>query len=76
MSRLTQVPPLPDFRFHLRGFHPLRRHFPVASANFRPSIYWRSYNPGQRRNAAGLGSCAFARHYLRNHWFIFFSSGY
>lgn len=61
-----------NFILSVRGFHPLRRHFPVASANFRPSIYRRSYNPGQRRNAAGLGSCAFARHYLRNHFCFLF----
>ena len=29
-----------------------------------------------RCHASGLGSCAFARRYLRNHWIIFFSSGY
>ena len=27
-------------------------------------------------DAPGLGSCAFARRYLRNHWFVFSSSGY
>ena len=76
MSRLTQVPSLSHVRFHLRGCHPLRLRFPADSANFRVSICRRSYNPGRCRNTAGLGSCAFARHYWRNHWVIFFSSGY
>ena len=76
MSRLTQVPPLSAFCFRLRGYHPLWLLFPEDLANFMQSIYRRSYNPGRRRNVAGLGSCAFARHYLRNHWFIFSSSGY
>ncbi len=76
MSRLTQVPPLSSFRFRLRGCHPLRPPFPERSANFKMSICRRSYNPGRCLNSAGLGSCAFARHYLRNHWVIFSSSGY
>ena len=76
MSRLTQVPSLSAFAFRLRGSHPLRPSFPEGSAMRPLSIRRRSYNPGPRRNAAGLGSCAFARHYLRNHWFIFSSSGY
>ncbi len=76
MSRLTQVPPLSSRAFRLRGCHPLRPHFPVGSATLAMSIRWRSYNPGRCLDTAGLGSCAFARHYLRNHWVIFFSSGY
>ena len=76
MSRLTQVPSLSGSGFRLRGCHPLRPRFPAASANLLRSILRRSYNPGRCRNTAGLGSCAFARHYWRNHWVIFFSSGY
>ena len=36
------------------------------------SLYRRSYNPGCCRNSSGLGSCAFARHYLRNHFCFLF----
>ena len=32
----------------------------------------RSYNPGCCRNSSGLGYCAFARHYLRNHFCFLF----
>ena len=38
VSRLTQVPSLSVLSFRLRGFHPLRRAFPGASANFLLSI--------------------------------------
>ena len=34
-----------------------------------------SYNP-QGARSSSLGSSLFARHYLGNHWIIFFSSGY
>ena len=30
------------------------------------------YNPRRGRNRPGLGSCAFARHYLRNHCYFLF----
>ena len=36
----------------------------------------RSYNPTRRLDGRGLGSCAFARHYWRNHLIIFLSCGY
>ena len=48
------------------GFHPLRLMFVNPMSG--------SYNPGG--NATGLGSSAFARHYLRNRLFSLFSSGY
>jgi len=48
------------------GFHPLR----LTSINPTSG----SYNP--EGNAFGLGSSAFARHYLRNRLFSLFSSGY
>ena len=54
-------------RFRVRGLHPLRPQFPLCSPSLPMCLRWRSYNPGGRRNDAGLGSCAFARHYLRNH---------
>jgi len=48
------------------GFHPLH----LSSISPMSG----SYNPGG--NASGLGSSAFARHYLRNRLFSFYSSGY
>ena len=36
------------------------------------SLCRRSYNPGRCRNNTGLGFCAFARHYLRNHFCFLF----
>ena len=54
-------------RFRIRDCHPLRSDFPEGSSIFLSKRRWRSYYPGQRRNAAGLGWCAFARHYLHNH---------
>ena len=43
--RGTQVPARPDFRFRVRGSHPLRPRFPPRSATIRPSLLRRSYNP-------------------------------
>ena len=62
--------------FRLRGFHPLWPSFPTHSANLPLSLCRAVLQPRSCRNMAGLGSCAFARHYLRNHWFVFSSSGY
>ena len=59
-------------RFRVRGLHPLRPQFPLCSPSLPMCLRWRSYNPGGRRNGAGLGSCAFARHYLRNHFCFLF----
>ena len=54
--------------FRVRDYHPLWCQFPQASATLMVSARRRSYNPGRRRiDGPGLGSCAFARHYLRNH---------
>ena len=58
--------------FRLRDFHPLWCAFPDTSANLFISLCWRSYNPGRCRNNTGLGSYAFARHYLRNHFCFLF----
>ena len=59
--------------FRVRGCHPLRRQFPQASATLPGSARRRSYNPGScRKDSPGLGSCAFARHYLRNHCYFLF----
>ena len=43
--RGTQVPARPDFRFRVRGSHPLRPRFPPRSATINPSLHRRSYNP-------------------------------
>ena len=43
--RGTQVPARPDFRFRVRGSHPLRPRFPPRSATVCPSLLRRSYNP-------------------------------
>ena len=71
MSRTTQVPSRVAVHFRVRGFHPLRPHFPVCSARFCFPLLT-VLQPRLRRNAGGLGSCAFARHYLRNHCYFLF----
>ena len=48
------------------GFHLLWRRFPAASTS-ESSCRIVFLLPRRRRNASGLGSSAFARHYLRNH---------
>ena len=53
-----------DFSFHIRGFHPLCRSIPRASANFC-RILCESYNPAPE-TWDGLGCSAFARRYLRS----------
>ena len=60
---------LAHFRFHLRGFHPLRPTFPDPSVSFHDARY--SPNPNHI-SIVGLASSAFARHYSRNlGWFLF-----
>ena len=59
--------------FRLRGFHPLRLAFP------KPFRYPRAMTSAVRtpgRTRPGLGSFPFARHYLGNRCFTFFSSRY
>ena len=58
--------------FRVRGYHPLWRQFPQASATLAGPARRRSYNPGRGLDRPGLGSCAFARHYLRNHCYFLF----
>ena len=58
--------------FRVRGCHPLWRQFPQASATLSGPARRRSYNPGRGLDRPGLGSCAFARHYLRNHSYFLF----
>ena len=62
----------PHAGFRLRAFHLLRGIFPDSSPNLVRHLYWWSYNPDRCRNTVGLGSCAFARHYLRNHFCFLF----
>ena len=86
--------------FRLRGCHPLRQAVPGLSARgllcnflaYPAALLVYSHYPGcataaSYSHAPGLGSSAFARRYLRNHWpttdlaavgalFVFFSSGY
>ena len=70
--RGTQVPPRRRVRFRVRGCHPLRPGFPSCSATFPACLCRRSYNPARCRDTRGLGSCAFARHYWRNHCYFLF----
>lgn len=46
----------------IRGYHPLRRNFPVASSHHN-SCNHAVLQPHQDRNPDGLGSSPFARHY-------------
>ena len=53
--------------FRLRGFHPLRPAFPKPFGYDVHTELSTVLLPRTCRNRSGLGSCAFARHYLRNH---------
>lgn len=61
---LLRIPPLLDL-VPLRGYHPLRPTFPDRSCS--DQFNYVVLQPLHSRNYTGLGSCAFARHYLRNH---------
>ena len=59
--------------FRVRGCHPLRPRFPACSPIRQRARWRRSYNPGRgHTDRPGLGCCAFARHYLRNHFCFLF----
>ena len=64
-SALLRIPLLIIF-LPVRGFHPLRPDFPDRF-QFKYFLDIVVLQPQQRRNVTGLGSSAFARHYLRNH---------
>ena len=69
--RISRVPhysgaALSSSSLRVRGFHPLWLSFPEHSAGNRTSLM-AVLLPRRCRNTDGLGSCAFARHYLRNH---------
>ena len=68
-SRPTQDTVL-SISLRVRGYHPLSRNFPVV---FHSCPWWlcQSYNP-EPACWFGLGSSAFARHYLRNHCYFLF----
>ena len=53
------------------GLSPSMALFPAGSTSFI-SCYIAVLQPRQCRNINGLGSCAFARHYLRNHYYFLF----
>ena len=73
MSRATQVPPGAGHRISRKGLSPAMARlsslfrYPAAHPLCR-----RSYNPARCLDTRGLGSCAFARHYLRNHSYFLF----
>ena len=70
--RGTQVPAWLGSRFRLRGCHPLRPRFPACSATDRFAVVAGPTTPGVAIDNPGLGSCAFARHYLRNRFYFLF----
>ena len=67
MSRDTQDYAGLISRIRIQGFHLLRLYFPVHSASSYQA-FMTLLQPLQCLNSAGLGCCAFARHYLRNHF--------
>ena len=72
MSRTTQVPSPCPLRLSLTGLSPsaarLSRRFCWPRLPELPA----ALQPRPCRDRAGLGSCAFARHYLRNHFCFLF----
>ena len=61
-------------QFKLRGFYPLPLCFPAVFVYLVQYLIW-VLNPS-KISLAGLGSYPFARHYLGNRCFTFFSSSY
>ena len=57
--------------FRIRDYHPLRSNFPVLFF-YESSYLMAVLQPQPCRNNVGLGSSAFARHYLRNHYYFLF----
>ena len=66
MPRRTQGLPRPASRLRIREFHPLRCAFPCAS----PVMSHRLPRSPITPSSDGLGSSAFARHYLRNRFLL------
>ncbi len=67
VSRDTQVPSCLLAPVSLTGLSPSTARLSRRFCYRRASARRRSFNPRGRLDGAGLGSCAFARHYLRNH---------
>ena len=75
-DRIPRVPPysgagLEHTPLPVRAFHPLWTDFPDGSSSWHVLYDW-SYNPGYARDAAGLGSSHFDRHYFGNRCFFLF----
>ena len=66
VHRVTWDPSRGCSNFRALGSHHLWPAFPCRYASSRHLPYLRSLNPG-KTSPPGLGSSAFARHYLRNH---------
>ena len=67
VSRVTQASPLLPPNLRVSGFHALWPRFPARSASFAGSFLPGTLQPRRRRDAGGLGSSPFARHYSGNH---------
>ena len=75
-DRIPRVPPysgasLGTTPLPVRAYHPLRTDFPDGSSSWHVLFDW-SYNPGYARDATGLGSSHFDRHYFGNRYFFLF----
>ncbi len=73
-NRISPVPLYSGYcyvinHFIIRDYHPLRLTFPGYSNNSLQSFV-AVLQPQLCRNIIGLGSSAFARHYLRNHYYF------
>ena len=66
---LLVVTVVPHTGFHIRDYHRLWLLFPKHSTNLI-SCHFVVLQPPICRNILGLGSSAFARHYLRNHYYF------
>ena len=73
MSRLTQVPASPRFRISPTGLSPAAAALSRGvRLSFHSALSAGPTTPARRRHRAGLGSCAFARRYSRNHFCFLF----
>ena len=73
-DRISRVPPysgclLGYINLPVRACHPLRERFPTHSCSLM-YLLWKPLQPLQRRNAPGLGSSPFDRHYSGNRYFL------
>ena len=75
-DRIPRVPPYSGGNRYMpnlpvRDCHPLRSDFPNGSSSFNIFL-WLLLQPRWRRNANGLGSSHFDRHYFGNRYFFLF----